>query len=472
MPLLPLLLPPFKVLIVGGGLAGSLLANGLQREGIEYLVYEREEKDAKRDGYQIRLGAAALTGFRACLEQPQIDTLMKKFGRSGGLISSAPILYDPDFNCLLDLTKFPAYTKSAPIDRVVLLDYLRQPIIDSGKFHYSKRLTGYETVKRDGRSDVIKVLFDDGTSDEGDLLISAEGSGSKVNKLIGLDNIIQLTSKWGFLAKASLPSSRLLKLTPEIRKAPVTCIRDGVILFYSTYMPDATQSPCTGTNGTNIAKDNIASYDEDAASVFWGLSVPSERVPGGVAAISNKLEFCIEQIKTWDKKYHEMLRVINSDDDIYAFQARVSSKPKSDWRQNARTPENPSRGNDHVWMMGDAIHPMLPARGMGGNQSLQDAADILPAIKKLSEKAGPGQTLTDADFSAFVSEYESLMVPRAFNWVDASGGTGREMIDPSSLRGKIMLFFVARGLDLAYLVSLIRRACGWVPKDDAPELPN
>ncbi|KAF4627829.1 hypothetical protein G7Y89_g10322 [Cudoniella acicularis] len=437
---------PFKVIIVGGGLAGSLLASGLQREGVEYVLYERDDIDSKREGYQIRLGAAALTGFRACLEQTQIDALMKKFGRSGGLISSAPILYDPNFHCLLDLTKFPAYTKSAPINRVVLLDFLRQPIIDSGKLHYSKRLTGYETVKRQGKSDTIRVLFDDGTSDEGNLLISAEGSGSKINKLVGLDNIVQLKANWGFLAKASLPSSRLLNLAPEIRKAPVTCIKDGVILFYSAYMPDASQDPKLGTKGNNTAKDGIASYDEDAASVFWGLSVPTERVPGGAAAIPNKLDFyfgdCID-----DHRSHDMLRVIDNEEDIYVFQARASTKPKSNWRQKAKSPENSALGNDQVWLMGDAIHPMLPARGMGGNQSLQDAADILPAIKKLSEKVKSGQTLTDADFSA-------------------------SLIEPSSLKGKIMLFLVARGLDLAYLFSLVRRASGWVPKDDAPELPN
>ena len=58
---------PFKVIIAGGGLAGSLLARGLERHGIDFVVYERDEENAKREGYQIRLGSAALTGFRACL---------------------------------------------------------------------------------------------------------------------------------------------------------------------------------------------------------------------------------------------------------------------------------------------------------------------------------------------------------------------------------------------------------------------
>lgn len=115
---------PFKVIIIGGGLAGSLLANGLQLNDIDFMVYERDVKESGRAGYQIRLGASALVGFRACLEKERMDLLMKKFGRSGGVISSAPILYSTKFESLLDLTKFPAYSKSAPINRVILRDFL------------------------------------------------------------------------------------------------------------------------------------------------------------------------------------------------------------------------------------------------------------------------------------------------------------------------------------------------------------
>jgi protoporphyrinogen oxidase len=113
----------FKIIIIGGGLAGNLLANGLILRDIDVVVYEKDERGSKREGYQIRIGAAALVGFRACLQSERMD-LLKKFGRSGGMIASAPILYDTKFNCLLDLTKFPSYTKSAPINRVILRDFL------------------------------------------------------------------------------------------------------------------------------------------------------------------------------------------------------------------------------------------------------------------------------------------------------------------------------------------------------------
>ncbi|OBT64244.1 hypothetical protein VE03_06891 [Pseudogymnoascus sp. 23342-1-I1] len=460
---------PLRVIIVGGGLAGTLLANALQRHGIDFTIYERDERGSKREGYQIRLGAAALVGFRACLEQAQIDELMKKFGRSGGLISSAPILYDTSFNCLIDLTRFPAYTKSAPINRVVLRDFLAQPIDDAGNLQYKKRFVKYDIVQREGKSKVV-AHFDDGTTDEGDLLISAEGSGSKVNGQIGLANIVQLHDKWGFLAKASLPPLRLLALAPEVRKAPVSCIKNGVILFFSAYMPDAsnaTRHDETTEDGTTKIED----YDINSASVFWGLTVPAELVPKeGGSAIANKLDFCLDIIKSWDPKYHDMLKVIDDESDIYTFQARASTEPTTNWREKQK--RNGGNGIDQVWLMGDAIHPMLPSRGMGANQAMHDAADILPAILDLNERSKSQKILSDGNFAAAVKQYESKMMPRAFGWVKTSGGTGSQTFEPESLKGKIALFFVARALDVTWIYSSIRRWSGWVPQDDAPELPN
>jgi hypothetical protein len=54
---------------------------------------------------------------------------------------------------------------------------------------------------------------------------------------------------------------------------------------------------------------------------------------------------------------HDMLHSIGNDD-IYVFQARASVKPKGNWRRESKV----AVSNDRVWLVGDAIHPMLPAR--------------------------------------------------------------------------------------------------------------
>ena len=115
----------FKVIIIGGGLAGSLLANGLIRHHIDCMLYERDEKASlRREGYQIRIGDGALSGFRACLDASRFGALMEMFGPSGSFVPSAPALYDIRGNCLLDLGRSPWSTKSACINRVLLRNFL------------------------------------------------------------------------------------------------------------------------------------------------------------------------------------------------------------------------------------------------------------------------------------------------------------------------------------------------------------
>jgi hypothetical protein len=61
---------------------------------------------------------------------------------------------------------------------------------------------------------------------------------------------------------------------------------------------------------------------------------------------------------------------------------------------------------------------------MGGNQAMNDTADVLPAILSLANKARSERELYESDFASAVHDYESRMIPRAFYWVKTSSRTG------------------------------------------------
>ena len=173
----------FKVIIAGGGLAGALLANGLSNNEVEFMIYERDEADSKREGYQIRLGPGAQAGFRACLTNTHIDKITSKLGQSSGSQATAPSIYNTQFNEILDLALVPTYSKSAAINRVVLRDILLEPIRKSERIQYGKGFDRYEIVTRKDGVERVKVYFSDGSHDFCDVLVGADGANSKASAL-------------------------------------------------------------------------------------------------------------------------------------------------------------------------------------------------------------------------------------------------------------------------------------------------
>jgi 2-polyprenyl-6-methoxyphenol hydroxylase-like FAD-dependent oxidoreductase len=73
--------------------------------------------------------------------------------------------------------------------------------------------------------------------------------------------------------------------------------------------------------------------------------------------------------------------------------------------------------------MGDAMHVMLPNRGMGGNQAMLDTTVIGPLVTRLNEAARTQGAPSTGEIAASLKVYEQEMIPRAFYWVEASGGT-------------------------------------------------
>jgi 2-polyprenyl-6-methoxyphenol hydroxylase-like FAD-dependent oxidoreductase len=187
---------PFKIIIVGGGLGGSLLANGLVNNDVDVTVYERDGQQTKREGYQVRLGKYGLSGFRACLDSKQIALIEEKFGSSAvnnrRSPYTAPSIYSTKFRPILDLGKLPGYNVSTSINRVVLRDFLLKPLNEKRKIRFNKSFSRYEIIRDETDSEKVRVHFEDGTCETCDVLVGADGSGSKVLQLPGL--IVEITN--------------------------------------------------------------------------------------------------------------------------------------------------------------------------------------------------------------------------------------------------------------------------------------
>jgi hypothetical protein len=280
----------------------------------------------------------------------------------------------------------------------------------------------------------VRVHFADGNTDDCDILIASDGNRSAANIQLGANNIIELHGRQGFLAKNSLPWS-VLKTLPEelIRKGNVSCVAENMVMFAAAYLPDKFQETMEHNNKAfdfaDDAFEKPSQYDESEASLMIGLQWPTDPAWPDISKVPNKVEYMLSKVENWAPGYHKMVKAL-SPDDIYVVQSRVANMLSIDWRdRTAEKPENIGKmeiAHPRVWLVGDAIHPMLPSRGMGANQALHDTADALEQLVAIAKKRETGIE-SDQEVKAALHKYEERMIPRAFDWVKKSGGTSEDV---------------------------------------------
>lgn len=74
------------VLIIGGGIGGLCLAQGLKKAGIRATVFERDPSPASRlQGYRIHINPEGSRALQACLPPRLFDVFLATAGKKGQL---------------------------------------------------------------------------------------------------------------------------------------------------------------------------------------------------------------------------------------------------------------------------------------------------------------------------------------------------------------------------------------------------
>jgi 2-polyprenyl-6-methoxyphenol hydroxylase-like FAD-dependent oxidoreductase len=78
------------VIVIGGGIGGLCLAQGLRRSGVAVTVFERDEApDSRREGFRLHVDPVGARSLRACLPPPLWDAFVASAGARSGTSSSA-----------------------------------------------------------------------------------------------------------------------------------------------------------------------------------------------------------------------------------------------------------------------------------------------------------------------------------------------------------------------------------------------
>ncbi|ETS82269.1 hypothetical protein PFICI_07271 [Pestalotiopsis fici W106-1] len=380
-----------EVLIIGAGVGGLCLAQGLHHRGIPFRVFERNESlAAKSQGYRFRLVNPGIEALERTLSPELWDLLERTHARD-----SPPDLLRMDAHTGATTLASPAEgatdreRRCYPIDRPWFRELLRLGIED--RIEFGKAFVSFEY--EDGGSEGIRASFADGTLARGSLLVAADGVHSRVRRARFPDLRphldVRRTVMWG-----------RTPLTAEFERR---FARPDILANHFAYMVDPTNAARSCLFAPIRWPGDVAALSGGRLSktsdyMFWALTseAPTTRDVNSTPEV--RAGYALEITENWQSNLRSLFEMQDADS-LYAVNVVSSTPDIHVWETDSR-----------LTFVGDAIHAMSPTGGSGGLTTIQDVADLCDALVD----AGFGTKVIDPEKSKqCLQKYENKMRVRA-----------------------------------------------------------
>jgi 2-polyprenyl-6-methoxyphenol hydroxylase-like FAD-dependent oxidoreductase len=363
------------VLIIGAGLGGLSLAQGLNRAGFNTLVLERDENHFSRvQGYRISVHSMGINALQQLIDPAHFTALKRaKIADVGDGFSYADAMQRP-------LLRIP---NGGNVAVQFLRSEIRDLLLDGVNVLWNKYFTSFTE-----QGSKIIAQCKDGSSFEGDLLVGCDGSGSKVldfmhknigAKISSLPKII--ASKVAGMGGHIVRDKAWESLLPLNRAGPACFFGPHGDLLFVCF---------------SEAKDRTP-------TIYWLLSEwMGERDEswyrmGALEEQQERLLFRCQAIVDNDGWHEGLRRLIRHTKPSEMRDAWILKT--THFSSHKKFPMWPSA---KVTLVGDCAHAMPPDRGLGGNNVLEDA-------RLLTSLLSSQKTIT----KEIIAEYERQMFTRA-----------------------------------------------------------
>jgi len=377
----------FHVVIIGAGLGGLCLAQGLKRAGISFDVYERDAApDSRLQGYRIRIDAEGQRALAACLPLE----LFALFRATASLNASSGRFVTPQLLPIEGRT--PASWDMGEDDDIGDLSVNRQTLREillagiEENVHFGHELKSYRCFE-DGS---VSVSLEGLPLVSCDLLVGADGVNSRVRRQLAPYAEPRDTGSICIYGKMELPLAEGCDLLSD---GTTVVFADGCTAIFDLMRFDDDFSTLTSRFAPGCNLTPMADY------LYWALIGPRQRL--GLEKYDHVQDLPVlltNAMRGWHPGIRQVISRSNPTD-VAALPIR-SGRPDALWSFGA------------VTLLGDAIHAMSPAGGLGANTTLEDArvlAEILSDARSQARSA-----------NIAMLDYEADMRDRASRAIDAS----------------------------------------------------
>ncbi|WWD03821.1 hypothetical protein V865_001877 [Kwoniella europaea PYCC6329] len=381
----------YKVVIVGGGIAGLATAHYLERakeEGwappsLQVTVYERNEEDNNSTKYPMQISPDARSALQKILSTQEYSNLTTQ--SNYGITHGGVNILNPDLSHLFSNIK---YQNEQPqwIHRKVLKDMLSVGV----NITRGKRVVRVREVEAK-----VEVVFEDGANELADLVIGADGIGS----------IVRSQTHPSFPHFPLIPYVLIqFKLATPIAKLPLQLNKDcqnTILGSHSNYLliiplhgidlPRMTprsaitlseQGPFAEPDQSVLkVQDSLKDTQTGYVLVRMLSNVSGEGAAGWEDLTEGAWIDKILDILKKDGTDQGLLQIIEND----SIPGTISSTGVVSSALGKHVPYKDGK----VFLIGDAAHAVPPTNGNGGAAALLDAQGIVETLLTCSE-LGPG----------------------------------------------------------------------------------
>lgn len=411
--------------IIGAGLGGLCLAQGLRRAGISFDVFERDSAPAARfQGYRLRIDDNGVDALDRCLPPAQARGVREHaaVARTGGrfvtpTLENAEVVLPPSWHDshIEPGTATPPPKTRAPkkpraddvhgdlsLHRQTLRELLLDGILD--RVHFGKGFTHATAATADNQR---VAHFEDGTCSAPGLIVAADGTHSRVREHLLPGMAPRDTGNICFYGLTPVSTALLVLMDRHgeaaLMEGSTVVFADGFAVVVDAMLfrrPQEIASRAATTavdsrrNGTGDAARMPLSRVSDY--LYWAFIGPSHTLIGRDGLPPDAAGLApLARIDTLTRHWHPHLRSLFSHavpDTVRTMPVRSTASPLP-WQL------------DGVTGLGDAVHTMSPAGGLGANTALCDGAML---AEHLQSVASGKQSLAQA-----IAAYERDMCERA-----------------------------------------------------------